>query len=286
MTSWRPTRILAQRGNATTTSACAVPVRTDAGPAFAKTLGAPEEPPSALACDRVGSRLGQCLGLPIPPVAICQLDLSLVLDEHGHQAVLGPAFLSQEVNAGAWDASAEQLQGVRNPDALAGVMVLDTWILNVDRYSRKPDGAVRANPRNLLIERKPGRGGRPQRLVWIIDHTHCLTRRDGDSFVARPDAIDNVKDDRVFGLFPAMVPLVTEASTGRWIEAMRSIDDARIRAILAEVPPQWEVTTDQRDALGRLLIGRRDYLIEQWRRLFAPACEWQDAHTNLSPEEE
>jgi len=261
-------------------------VRTDAGPAFAKTLGGPDEPPSALACDWIGSRLGQILGLPIPSVAICHLDLPLVLNEHGRQALPGPAFLSQQVAAEVWDESAEQLVGVQNPQALAGVMVLDTWILNVDRYSLKNDGAMRHNPRNLLIERQPGRGGRPQRRVWIIDHTHCLTRRDGGSFVARPDAIDNVKNDKVFGLFPAMVPWVTEASTGRWIEAMRSIDDARIRAILAEVPPQWDVTTDQRDALCRLLTGRRDYLIEHWRRLFAPACGWQDAHTDLTPEEE
>lgn len=143
MTSWRPTRILEQRGNATTTSTCAVPVHTNAGPAFAKTLGGPDEPPSALACDWIGSRLGQVLGLPIPPVAICDLDLPLVLDDQGRVATLGPAFLSQQVDAEVWDGSDAQWQGIQNPEALAGVMVLDTWILNVDRYSVKDNGTVR-----------------------------------------------------------------------------------------------------------------------------------------------
>lgn len=136
-----------------------------------------------------------------------------------------------------------------------------------------------------MIERLANRGRQPQRLAWVIDHTHCLTRRDGGGFAARPDASDNVKNDKVFGLFPGFRPLITEASTQPWITALRAVADDDIRTIVAAVPSHWDVAVDQRDALHRLITVRRDYLIAHWRSLFAPACGWQDGLTELTPEE-
>ena len=287
MTMWRPTRIKGQNGNATTTSACAVPVETDVGSAFAKTLGGPDEPPRALACDWIGSRLGQLMDLPVPAVAICQLDLPLVLNDKGHQAKQGPAFLSKRVeNAEVWDGNEAQLRGLQNPEALAGIMVLDTWILNVDRYSVKEGGAIRRNVRNVLIELRGGTGRRQKRWVWAIDHTHCLTRRDGGAFAVPPDAIDHFKNDNAFGVFPAFKPLITEASTRPWIDKLGSIEDVSIRGILDVVPPQWEVTANELDALHRLITRRRDYLLDHWQSIFAPACGWQARLMDPSPEEQ
>ena len=273
--SWQPTRIEAQLDAALTTSTAAVLVRTDAGEAICKAPGGPDEPPSALACDWIGSRLGQLLGLPVPPVAICQADLPLVLNDTGRTSIPGPAFLSQVVpDAETWDGDADSLRQVENPEVIAGGVLLDTWILNHDRYGYRRDGQRRSNVRNVLLQ-TVGRGRRQRKqLVWLIDHTHCLTRRDGGGFAARIDAIDHAQDDRLLGLFSAFVGFATSTHAGLWVERLRSIAEADIRTTLFAVPPAWEVEPAQRTALLSLLLRRRDYLLDHWLPALAAACAW------------
>jgi len=284
---WPPTRIEAQLDAALTTSTSAVRVRTDAGEAFCKALGGPDEPPSALACDWIGSRLGQLLGLPVPSVAICHADLPLVLNDAGRTSIPGPAFLSQVVHdAETWDGEATSLGQVENPEVIAGGVLLDTWILNHDRYGYRRDGQRRANVRNVLLQVVGTGRRRRTRLVWLIDHTHCLTRRDGDGFATKIDAIDHAQDDRLLGLFPAFVEFATCAQASPWIERLLSIAEADIRTILTAIPPAWEVETAQRSALLNLLLRRRDYLLDHWLPTMAAACAWAQPSTgNLDHEE-
>lgn len=284
---WPPTRIEVQLDAALTTSTAAVRVRTDAGEAICKALGGPDEPPSALACDWIGSRLGQLLGLPVPPVAICQADLPLVLNDTGRTSIPGPAFLSQVVpNAETWDGEAVSLGQVENPEIIAGGVLLDSWILNHDRYGYRRDGQRRANVRNVLLQ-SVGTGRRQRtRLVWLIDHTHCLTRRDGGGFAARIDAIDQIQDDRLLGLFPAFVGFATAAHAGPWIERLQSIAEAEIRAILTAIPPVWEVEPAQRTALLNLLLRRRNHLLDHWLPAMAAACAWAPPATGNHDHEE
>ena len=283
--SWSPTRIDAQLDAALSTSTAAVRVRTDVGEAFCKAMGGPEEPPSALACDWIGSRLGQLLGLPVPPVAICDSTLPLVLSDKGRQSEVGPVFLSQVAeNAETWDGTAEALATVDNPEVIAGGVLLDSWILNQDRYGYRSDGQRRVNLRNVLLQ--PVGRGRRRRLVWLIDHTHCLTRRDGNSFAARIDTIDHVQDDRIFGLFPAFVPLASAERAQPWIARLRSIADADLDGIISAIPLAWEVSLDQRRSLLHLLARRRDYLCNHWMTAMATACVWQHPLADFTNEQE
>lgn len=175
---------------------------------------------------------------------------------------------------------------MENPEVLAGGVLLDTWILNHDRYGYRRDGQRRANVRNVLLQ-TVGRGRRQRkRLVWLIDHTHCLTRRDGGGFAARIDAIDHVQDDRLLGLFPAFVGLVTSTYAGPWIERLRSIAEADIRMILTAIPPAWEVEPAQRTALLNLLLRRRDHLLVLWLPAIAAACAWPPSSTDTDDHEE
>jgi hypothetical protein len=284
---WPPTRIEAQLDAALTTSTAAVRVRTDAGEAFCKAVGGPDEPPSALACDWIGSRLGQLLGLPVPAVAMCQADLPLVLSDTGLTSIPGSAFLSQVVpDAETWDGEAASLGQVENPEVIAGGVLLDTWILNHDRYGYRRDGQRRANVRNILLQTVGTVRRRRTRLVWLIDHTHCLTRRDGGGFAAKIDAIDHIQDDRLLGLFPAFVGFATSAHAGPWIERLRSIAEADIRTILTAIPPAWEVESAQRTTLLNLLLRRRDYLLDHWLPAMAAACAWASPPTDNNDHEE
>lgn len=276
--TWQPTRIIAQLEAALSTSTAAVRVRTDAGDAFCKAIGAPDEPPMALACDWIGSRLGQLLGVPVPAVAICQTDLPLVLDDLGRCREPGPVFLSQEIeDTETWDGEAKSLATVDNPEVLAGGALLDTWILNHDRHGYLHNGQPRVNTRNLLLQKVKRGRSTTRRLLWLIDHTHCLTRRDGGGFARRIDAIDHVQDHRLFGLFPAAIPQLTPERARPWVDQLRSIDRGAITAIMEAVPHEWEVSAEQRQGLLELLLRRRDFLCDSWLTTMNTACNWQQS---------
>jgi hypothetical protein len=162
----------------------------------------------------------------------------------------------------------------------------DLCSLRLSQWPYRRDGQRRANVRNVLLQ-TVGRGRRQRkRLVWLIDHTHCLTRREGGGFAARIDAIDHAQDDRLLGLFPAFVGFVTSRHAGPWVERLRSIAEADIRATLSAVPSAWEVEPAQRTALFSLLLRRRDYLLDYWLPALAAACAWPTSLTDPDDHEE
>jgi hypothetical protein len=123
-------------------------VMTDAGRAYAKTLGNPEGP-DALVSEWIGTGLARWLGLPTFDVAVVDYpdELSFKLPK-GCETQAGPAFIACEVRGRSWGGGEDDLTWVENPEDICGLVVFDTWTRNYDRYAES-SGPPRCNFRNV-----------------------------------------------------------------------------------------------------------------------------------------
>ena len=266
--AWQPTRFV-RFERSLKTSVRTAQIVTDAGKAYCKAMGNPEGP-HALACEWVGTQLARWLGLPTFDCAILTLDdLDEIPFAGGGQAEPGPAFVARAEPGHTWGGTGLELQLVDNQEAIAKLVVFDTWTLNCDRYP--PDLATRQpNYDNVFLSEEGASPGR-FRLV-AMDHTHCFTC--GRELNERIASIDRTKDGQVYGLFPGFVaavqvqrPVVEAAA-----ERLRTFTGAVGHDIVRTIPTDWQVSEPARAALVDLLTQRAAFVADNIMRVLVPAC--------------
>jgi hypothetical protein len=252
---WTPqsvTRFIQSYGTATGTAR----VDTDLGEGFIKALGNPEGP-HVLACELVGSMLADWLGLSTLDFSV----IEVVEDDEipllkGGRATPGPAFISRaEATGFPWGGSVDELKTVHNSSDISGLVVLDTWILNCDRYA--PQGR-RMNRDNVFFVQYPG--GRKDVLLKAIDFTHAFTC--GREINRRLGFIDNVQDDNIYGLFPEFESFVDRDQVRRFSTRLGQFSRETADEFIARVPQAWEVNDEARGAWASMLSGWARFVSE------------------------
>lgn len=187
---------------------------TDAGKAYIKCLGN-NEGPHCLACEWVGTRVAQELGLQTFDFAILPLTADDVpFDEHGQEEA-GPAFVTREEKGFAWDRSAESLQDLQNPDDIAGLIVIDTLLSNWDR--RSPSGD-KVKEDNVFLSQERSKEGP---TLIAMDFTHCICR--AGRIHSGITTIDRIKDQGVYGLFDEFAPFLTRSNVEMAVENLKNL---------------------------------------------------------------
>jgi len=253
------------------TSTRPIEVETDdAALSFVKVLGNPEGP-SALACEFIGTELARALGIPTFEVALPLYpdDLCVPL-EHGLLPEPGPCFATKAVNGISWDGTSESLDALENPEHLAGLVALDVWLRNPDRYFVRA-GRTRRNLRNVfLAEEGVPRGS--FRLT-AIDHTHCI-RQDGE-LTPQSLTIERERDDQMYGLFPAFIERIEREDLAPYIERLRALACTNdIDAIVNRTPRSWLPAGQVRQDLPAFLKRRALHVADNIENWLASACQW------------
>lgn len=267
---WTPTEI--QRWeDARGTSTGVAQVVTDQGHAFLKTPCS-DEGPHAVAREWVVSSLARDFGLPIPDFALIEIkaddEVYIYTGSKQRLAKPGWAFASRKLDAATqWGGSSEELAKLANPESIARLVVFDTWVRNADRFG----GGIANYGNVLLVTEKARRGTRPR--LFAIDHTHCCPcPKPGSQLKTSIADIANVKDDGIYGLFPAFVDLVKEADAEKALDDLRKIDAKRIAEVIASVPESWEVPKPVRDAWRKFFVDRATYVADNLKGLLRPKC--------------
>lgn len=230
-------------------------VDTDCGEYVIKAMNNRDGPPVLIA-EWIGSKAARWLGVDIPDFAIVELTdvVDVPLDEEGRtMAATGPCFGSKLIAAAGWNRDAGALMALENQAMIPAIVVLDTWLINLDRFCRKPDGASRFNnPGNLLLG--TSEAGKGKFRIVAIDFGYALG---GPSWSARLlSAIETIEDATIYGCFPVfkiyMRRYWVEAVTGR----MREFDENVARGFLADVPAEWGLTSSTGDAVVEFLKRR------------------------------
>lgn len=226
---------------------------TDAGKAYIKCLGN-NEGPHCLACEWVGTRIAQLMGLPTFDIAILTLTSDDVpFDETGKEQA-GPAFVAREEKGFAWDRSAESLKDLLNPDDVAKLIVADTLLANWDR--RSPSGD-KVKEDNVFLSQARAENGK---VLIAMDFTHCIGR--AASINSSITHINRTKDSGVYGLFDEFIRFLTLSNVQAAVQSLDRITDEKIDGILSELPPEWDVDLGHRENIRTYLRQRRLYLTE------------------------
>lgn len=262
---WNPKRIRREI-EALDTGSEVVQVETDAGRAFAKFPGGGEGP-HVLACELVGTRLAEWMGLPVfDSVLLDYPGVPEITLHKGAKAKAGTVWLTRRVDGFPWGGHEDDLKYLANPEDLAKLVLLDQWTRNCDRY--RPESQLaprRINRNNVFFMREGAPAGRF--ILVAMDHTHILTC--GGELTPKLARIDLVRDATQFGLFPEFVPHLKRADAERAVAAMIAIPGDEIRALIRSIPSDWQVEPPVREALLDFLLQRRDWLAKDFvSRLF------------------
>ncbi|WP_166822573.1 HipA family kinase [Thalassoroseus pseudoceratinae] len=242
---------------------------TDAGRAYIKAMGN-RQGPHPLACEVVATRLAAWFGLPTLEHSI--LDIDAEFDEipyvRGGVAATGPAFVTKAITGHPWGGSEKELVNLVNQCDVGRLVVFDTWVRNCDRHP--PDSEARKpNYDNVFLEDLREDDSGKTRLM-AIDHTHCFTcGRDLNSGVAN---IGNVKDERLYGLFPGFRNLVLQEDVEAAIAKLNELNVETVRPIAEDLPNEWEVDDRAKDALIDLIVRRADFVAGIILGLIARQC--------------
>lgn len=254
MQQWKPTEILEVAAPLGTSTGPAR-VETDLGPAYAKFVGNPEGP-HTLFCELVGVRAAAWLGLPTFDYALIPVPQEgLVQYKNNLLSKSGPAFATRLTEGVAWGGTDLELKAVENPEAISGLVVLDTWLLNCDRFRSQPP---RINVRNVFLASTEAARGK-YRLV-AMDHTHCFTC--GRELTTKLASIDTIRHNQVHGNFPAFQGYVTLKTAATYLKKLGRLDRESAGSFVAGTPREWEVNAETQNVFVGFLVDRAKYLAE------------------------
>jgi hypothetical protein len=233
------------------------------GEGYLKALGNPEGP-HALACELVGSMLADWMGLTTFDFSLIEISED---DEipfaNGDKALPGPAFISRAEQGFTWGGDAKQLRSIVNPLELTGLVVLDTWVLNEDRYA--PDGR-RVNRDNVFFIKSPGKAGEVR--IVAMDFTHAF--RHGQDINRRLRFIEKIRDQKIYGLFPEFRSFLNREEVKRLSEMLQKFDLTIAEEIIRVIPRAWEVDRDGRSSLATLICERAHFISEHLELILWP----------------
>jgi hypothetical protein len=273
---WRPTSIFLP-SLPIRTDTMPVAVGTDVGNAYLKARWRPESG-SWLAREMIGLRLATALGLEAP--ACCVYDLGAAEtpeDRDGNSAEDGPALLVEAIEWILWDGTAATLSSISNKADVAGLVVLDTWLRNTDRYRPTLAGQPLPDPKlgnldNVALSTDAQRQRRFRLRAVDFNRTlHPQTTLDAGHM--GPQA---VSDEGIYGLFPAFGAVIKKQHLQEFINRLDGIPSEQIRTVVGEVPELWWPNAEAKAATEGFLMQRREMVRSRMESLMAPLLGWLD----------
>jgi hypothetical protein len=239
-------------------------VLTDAGEVFIKPLGNAVGP-HALAREWIGTSIARYLELKTFDFAIMDVEADDDIPlGHNRQALPGPAFVTRKMNGFVWGGDMKQLEKVNDKGVFSRLVVLDTLILNQDRYP--PSGSARKpNRDNIFLSERSDEKGRYD--LFAFDHSDCLRAPADLSPLIKN--ISNTKDEKVYGLYPEFYGFITYETVNMVLTKLVDLAGSKIDSILNFIPDQWEINNDTKDALKVFLCERTTFLLGNIHRMIS-----------------
>ena len=185
--------------------------------------------------------------------------------ENGDFARAGPAFVTRAVQGDNWSGKPKHLRPLVNPEAIARLVVFDTWTLNCDRY---PPLGLRRKPRydNVFICTEPPDAPR----LIAMDFNYCFTS--GRNLTPGVATIERVKDKRAYGYFPAFQEYVRPENIASAVTHLRRLSRNIVQSMVDTIPQEWDVSAGTRTSLTNLIYERSCFVANTIPRTLAVDC--------------
>lgn len=261
--NWNPTNFESAVEKFSSSSRVAL-VTTDCGIGYLKTADNPEGP-LILAADWIGTKLAEFMSIPSLEVAKLKLDDidSQILSEFlGFDVKMGTAFITKAERAETFSGE-KMLELASNCSDIPKMVVLDTWIRNVDKYTENAfgTGRHRVNRDNLILTET----GQPKGK-WILKPIDFGLALDGPNMCAKLKNIDRIKDTRIYGCYPEFRNKFHDMEISAAFQSMNSVNTKILDTIISEVPDSWfGGDKSLRVIVKDFLEDRREYLLSDGR---------------------
>ncbi len=247
-------------------------VEVEGGGLFVLKFRGAGQGPRALVAELIVGRIGQALGLPVPELALVDLDRAFERFERD-QEIQDLLKASQGLNVGmryldgAFNYDLLSAADLVSPDLAAEAVWLDALCSNIDRSAR--------NPNILIWQRRP----------WLIDHGAALY------FHHRWPSVDAESARRPFAPIgeQVLLPIAGDLAAADARLAPR-LDEATLRRILGEIPeallePETAGSAAHFDSADANRQAYLDYLMARLEapRAFVEEAIRQQAELSLRP---
>lgn len=244
------------------TNSQAALVETDQGDFVIKAMNN-RDGPNVLVAEWIATNAAAWLGVPVSPCAIVELSavVDVRLDADGRKlAQPGPCFGSSFLRLSqGWDGDAETLKKVKNPEAIVGVVVADTWLRNLDRFCHAEDGTRRfENSGNLLLSSVDAPKGR-FRLV-AIDFGHAFGGP--TTPFRRLREIGIVQDNTIYGCFPAFRHYMKRRALATFLGRLSRFTRGDAADWFKAIPSEWSLPAADADAIMDFMERRARFVVE------------------------
>lgn len=199
----------------------------------------------------VVARLGQLLSLPVVPFEIVNMSkeqIQLIPQKFSSDYKPGNQFASLYIDNCTGLAKKPPHPGikeVKNPLDLAGILVFDFWVHGADRTKS-----------NILLEQLPG----GQYEIHMIDHGKCFPG--GYKWNAETlQKLKKFKKNSVVHIWTVGM-LEDFKIILYYIEQILSLPETSIKEVIRDIPVDWDVSLEDKEALFRYLIERKKTLAD------------------------
>ncbi|PRX40361.1 HipA-like protein [Planifilum fimeticola] len=236
----------------------------------------------ALVNEYVAGRLAQLLGLPVPPFKIVHISKHFFKENpvlFRHRFLPGHQFASEYIPDCLKKIDKESLSGLNivNRRHLAGIIVFDQWVNNVDRRRG-----------NILLRPLSGNRGF---WLYMIDQGHSFSYYD---YLSRrrecrwtPAGLRILPQKLKSNAFYRWCKQQSrEEDFAYYLDKIQQLSEQQIRQVIASIPKDWNVSRVEREALYKYLIRAKkmlpDLIKPYLRKTDEQAGPEENAHPFLS----
>jgi HipA-like kinase len=266
---WQPVEVLQTLPTVIPSSTRPSRVVTDVGPGYLK-MPTTAEGPSALVSELIGTQLAEWLGLPVFDYAVVRVaEADVNPDSNDTQSV--PAFVTREEPGNPWQGSVKELRLVENTADFSRIVVFDTWVGNIDRYSSpvlRGERKVHRNDLNVFMSDDAPAG---RFTLKAYDHTHCQFNR-----IAASPQIDlerKIRDSDVYGCFPEFRKFLDREVVRLAMSRLSEMNEETARMVVESVPNEWITDRSARDRLITYILHRSVFVAKNVESKLFPQGE-------------
>lgn len=202
----------------------------------------------ALVNEYVAGKLAQLLHLPVPYFQVVYISRSFIMANpnlHRHRFEPGQQFASCLISGAKSHLNKLPPRSkILNAQQLAGILVFDQWVSNVDRLHR-----------NILVKKVPHRD---RYKIYMIDHGHSFSQHHPPQ---RPNCrwttntlkkLPQILQPNPFCLW-CWRQINSPNEVLRFVSKVEKIPNRQIHHVIASIPKEWNVSRIEKESLYHYL---------------------------------
>lgn len=185
----------------------------------------------------IANRIGNLLGLPVSLGSLIYIPTPLINIEPFQEGIHFGTLVSQHILR---NPSLQLIEKAYNIDCIPGMYVLDNYLTNADRHY----GNI------ILCNKFYGN------QIVLIDHSHCFFKPQWTSLELL--SLTNYEKILTRGIYSDIAYLVKgPAPFEEWFNTLENVPEEQIVSIVDEIPREWNIANEDKDALLFYLIHRK-----------------------------